>query len=277
LSTVLSVCRLHHLDPVVGDAAPEESDAANVWVFAFGSNMDKAVLEGRRMITPAESVAAKLPNYCLTFRQPGLPYREPGFATIEPLDEGESSLLPVHGVAHRMTEPQWTYYKESEGAAGQSDDGYGVIEVDLEAYDGRKLRAFTLQTQPKTIARLKGRAALPSKRYLNILRTGARTHNLAPEYQAFLQSLRHYEASTLGSHIGALLMAIIAFGLLFPFFTLTRLYRKATGLKSVKTSSTFGRFQAIYFSFVFNLSWRIHEIMRPILGCGCTIPAEQVA
>lgn len=275
---MMITCRLHHLDPVTGDEpipSVGKEDKATVWVFAFGSNMDPSVLEGRRMIKPAESVAAVLPEMKLTFNQPGLPYREPGFATLEPIQDKEKET-PVHGVVHRMTEEQWAYYKETEGAAGKSDVGYGVVEATVETYDGRKLTAFTLVTQPKTLSLLKGKQAFPSKRYINILRTGARTHNLDPKYREFLDSVSHWEPSHIGGRIGSFLMGFISFGLLFPFFFLTRLYRKLNGLKNINPDSLFGRFQAAYFSIVFGLSWKMHDILSPILGCGCSVQMKSL-
>jgi hypothetical protein len=246
--------------------------------------MEKSVLEIRRMIKPAESIAAIAPKYMLTFNQPGLPYREPGFATIEPLpsqnigvngsangkNEEEEGYRPVHGVAHLMTPTQWEYYKETEGAAGHSDTGYGVVEVDVEAYDGRKFKAFTLMTQPKSIATLKGKKALPSLRYLKLLQNGAKEHDLDPDYQKYLNELVPYETHGVGGKIGAVVMAVIAYGLLLPAFVFMRLYRKIKGLHSVDKESLISKFYAKYFTFVFGFSWVIHDIVKPVLGCGVT-------
>jgi hypothetical protein len=245
-----------HLDPIIGDEEPPQK-ATNkedyVWVFAFGSNMSSAVLSGRRMIKPVESVAAILPGYRLSFNQPGLPYREPGFATVEPLSQDDPELY-VHGVAHLMRTSEWNYY----------------ISVKVNSYDGRVLEAFTLQTQPKTIERLKGRNALPSKRYLNLLRKGAEESGLSPDYQRYLQRIRHYEPHGFGGYLGAIITSIIAYGTLFPFFTLMRTYRKIRGLHSVKPGGALARFQSAYFHFVFALAWGLHDLLRPVLGCGCT-------
>jgi hypothetical protein len=271
------VLGVSHLDPVVGDETPETLNGftnrdATVWVFAYGANMNRDVLSGRRMIKPAESVPAKLHGYRLSFNQPGLPYREPGFATVEPAPAGHKRS--VHGVAHRMTNAEWNYYKESEGAAGQSDQGYGVISVRLEAYDGRALEAYTLQTQPKTLARLRGKDAMPSKRYLNLLRKGANEFALDQEYQDYLNGLQHYEPHGFGGHIGSLITSVIAFGLLFPLFGAMRMYRKIRGLHSVNGGGALARFYAMYFRIVFAFSWALHDVLRPVLGCGCTARAD---
>ena len=271
------------MDPVVGDETPDDlktdgvAETPSVWVFAFGSNMKKDVLEGRRMIKPAESVPAIVPGYMLTFNQPGLPYREPGFATIEPLDAKYPGSRPVHGVAHLMTPTQWEYYKETEGASVQSDEGYGVLEVDLDAYDGRKLKAYTLMTQPKSLQSLRGFYALPSKRYIELLRTGAAEHNLDPEYQKYLNEMVYYEPKGVGGKLGSMVMGAVAFGLLFPAFGIMRFYRKFRGLHSVNKNGMVSKLYAKYFRFVFRFSWGIHWVLRPVLGCGITHGGAAIA
>lgn len=272
-----SFCSISKLDPVVGDELPprEAGDEGSIWCFAFGSNLCSSVLSGRRMIKPAESVPGILHGYKLSFNQPGLPYREPGFATVDPIDSNDGEDIPeVHGVAYLMTTSQWNYYLESEGAAGQSDKGYGVIQVTIHAYDGREIKACTLRTQPKTVAYLKGRVALPSKRYLNLIRQGAEEQKLSQEYREYLDSLSHYAPPGIGGHIGAFITAFIAFGLLFPMFGMMRLLRKLRGIDSTKSCGLLQRFQSMFFHFVFGFSWLLHDILRPILGCGCSNPAS---
>lgn len=56
-----------------------------LWYFAFGANMDPDVLSKRRNVYPKESQPCKVVGYVLTFSHIGLPYMEPGFGTIEPL------------------------------------------------------------------------------------------------------------------------------------------------------------------------------------------------
>ena len=56
-----------------------------------------------------------------------------------------------------MTPTEWAYILETEGAAVQSEYGYAVEAVEVECYDGRRLPAFTLMAQPKTVAQLQVR------------------------------------------------------------------------------------------------------------------------
>ena len=167
---------------------PPAGEEADIWYYAFGSNINKKVFEGRRMIKPAESSPAVLPGYRLCFNMPGMPYREPGFGSVEPIPAasagagqngshggGGSSAAngvgaarapasspweeqEVHGVAHRVTPTEWAYILETEGAAVRgSEYGYGVVDVEVVCYDGRRLPAFTLMAQPKTVAQLQVR------------------------------------------------------------------------------------------------------------------------
>lgn len=151
---------------------------ASIWYFAYGSNMNRKVFEGRRMIKPAESFAAVLPGWRLEFSQPGLPYSEPSFAAAGRQPDtaaerqpdaasagsngsgsGEVAWPDMHGVLHRITPSQWQYVLETEGAAGQDEDSaYQVVEATAVAYDGREIPgALTLTVSPRVKARLQVR------------------------------------------------------------------------------------------------------------------------
>ncbi len=56
---------------------------SDVLYFAYGSNMEPEVFEKRRGIKPMLSVPGVVDGYVLSFRLLGIPYLEPGFATIE--------------------------------------------------------------------------------------------------------------------------------------------------------------------------------------------------
>lgn len=159
--------------------------------------MNEEILRGRRLVVPAEAVAAKLPGYQLVFDLRGLPYREPAFASVKPVNKDpnhhqikpeneklQSELIPsvngigkkeaplaVHGVAFRITASQWAYICVTEGAAGTRLSDYSIISVTVEAYDGRLLTAFTLTTsaaatkRSRVRHRLTDRDVLPDPRY----------------------------------------------------------------------------------------------------------------
>ena len=138
-----------------------------IWNFAYGGNMNPRVLSERRKISPLESVAGSLKDYRLVFNTRGFPWIEPTFANVQ-YAPGEC----VHGVLHRLTPEQFARLDGYEwgGVA------YGHLELEVEAYDGRKIRARVYS------ARYVSREKAPSCRYLTLLRQGARLSRLDEEY-----------------------------------------------------------------------------------------------
>lgn len=148
---------------------PATAEDATVWYFAYGSNMNEEVLRGRRMIVPREAVPARLRGFRLAFDMMGLPFREPAFASAARVEgepdetcflessgaEGGPATPVLHGVAFCVTPSQWSYICETEGAAGTRDASYAILDVTLEAYDGRKLEGHTLTTAPQIVRRAK--------------------------------------------------------------------------------------------------------------------------
>lgn len=119
-------------------------------------NLADSVLRGRRSITPAETVGARLPGYRLAFTLQALPYREPAMASVEriphriapgeqwcgarrgrgpepgrgpagaepwsqgPEKGGAEDRQEVHGALYRLTQGQWDYICETEGQPAAS-------------------------------------------------------------------------------------------------------------------------------------------------------------
>ncbi|KAL4423211.1 hypothetical protein ABPG77_000003 [Micractinium sp. CCAP 211/92] len=277
-----------HLGPA--PAGEESGEQATVWYFAYGSNMNKKVLSGRRMIKPAASLPAVLPGWQLTFSQLGLPYTEPGFAAVErqpaaataeaangggagggaPPPSARQRRPDVHGVLHRITPSQWAYVLETEGASKEDseDGGYAVVTTTAVTYDGKQVEGVKTLTVPARIKqRLQGQEPLPSLRYLTLIREGAADYGLDPQYQAWLQGLRHYQAETAGQQVGRILFKLIAFTALFPVWGSVRLLRKATGM-SAASNDTASRFLRAYTTLAFATVHRMHGVLRPVLGCG---------
>jgi hypothetical protein len=268
----------------LGPAPSTDGEEATVNYFAYGSNLHKSVFEGRRRIKPADSTPAVLPGWKLTFAQPGLPYSEPCFAAVEPAAEvasssnggngsngssSSSSQPDCHGVVHRITPSQWRYVLETEGASGEDneDHGYRVVQATATCYDGKQLPVVTLTVPPKINARLQGCTALPSLRYLTLIREGAEQHGLAPEYRAWLNELEHYQAVAVGQRVGALLFGGIAFTSIFPVWAAVRLLRRFTGMAAASDDRV-SRWLGRYTAFCFTVVHRMHVVVRPVLGCG---------
>lgn len=117
---------------------------------------------------------------------------------------------------------------------------------------------------------LQGKEALPSQRYLTLLQVGAEEHSLAPAYQQYLRQLRPYVATSRRQQLGALLMALVFFVLVAPVFASQRLIAKVLGKKPGSNTGLRARATARYLHTVFALAWRLHDLLRPLLGCGCT-------
>ncbi|KAI8467962.1 MAG: hypothetical protein J3K34DRAFT_523335 [Monoraphidium minutum] len=195
--------------------AGDEEDAfelrlllGEVAYFAYGSNMAPSVLSGRRRVRPRVSVPAAAPALRLSFGMLGFPFAEPAFATLvppgHPLAAGGAAAPPAHGVLHAVSREEWAWICSTEGV-GSSSAGYQVVEVECTPYrPGRRweggggggarrpaLRAVTLQGAPASLHDSR-RNALPSSRYLGLLKTGAAHHGLCPSYRAYLDALEPY-------------------------------------------------------------------------------------
>ncbi|KAL6769560.1 hypothetical protein ACKKBG_A31475 [Auxenochlorella protothecoides x Auxenochlorella symbiontica] len=281
-----------------------EDAPADIWYFAFGSNLADSVLRGRRSITPAETVGARLPGYRLAFTLQALPYREPAMASVEriptesppvsngaahaadaagarrrgpagaepwsqgPEKGGAEDRQEVHGALYRLTQGQWDYICETEGAAGSKQSDYEILEVEAEAYDGRRIEARTLTTSERALRFRNGRKLLPSKRYLTIIRTGAAERGLHAEYLAYLDSLQHYQARTLGQKV----MGTLFLGILFSFFGLfaaVKLKRRIMGeVPGVSKKDAGPRLLPQLFHALAKASWALHDILEPVMGSG---------
>ena len=104
--------------------------------FAYGSNVNTKTMSGVRGVRPSASYPAVLEDYKLVFTVPGLPYVEPGFASVTRVREddgqrgaegadrgadipgdaatpGDPSLdryeREVHGVAYVIADDDWRF------------------------------------------------------------------------------------------------------------------------------------------------------------------------
>lgn len=136
--------------------------------FAFGANMSASILQ-RRNVRPLAATSARLDGYALAFNLPGIPIYEPGFANIEP-DEDAA----VWGVLYRLSAADFRRLTVTEG----DGEHYSSIEVVVapggDATQTATARCFrALRTDP---------TLKPSRRYLDHLLEGARSHGLPTMY-----------------------------------------------------------------------------------------------
>lgn len=126
--------------------------------------MSSRVLRGRG-VRPLSSESARLDGFRLVFGEPGLPLLEPVFASIDPA-EGEA----VHGVLLRLAPGDFARIDATEGP------GYEVLSVDVVGRVHGPVRARVFRTRRPV------RGRRPSRRYLDLMRLGAREHGLPCDY-----------------------------------------------------------------------------------------------
>eukprot|EP00899_Mesostigma_viride_P024271 jgi/Mesvir1/5028/Mv02236-RA.1 len=141
--------------------------------FAFGANLNQRVLRGRRGITPLAQEPAVLKQYRLAFNMLSLSALEPSFASVEPSAAGDE----VHGVLYRLTRSQFLSLCRSEA-------------VTVHPYEGTQQTAFTLRTSDGPWRSPWGLDVPPSRRYLGLIREGARESGLREEWLEHLRNLK---------------------------------------------------------------------------------------
>ncbi|UJR10557.1 hypothetical protein I4U23_014757 [Adineta vaga] len=216
----------------------------HVYNFAYGSNMCPKVLSGRRKIRPLESIPGVLEGWQLTFDLRGIPGVEPCFGNIKENPESE-----IHGILHKMTNTDFKYLLTTEGGSGVDANGYIPYRVNVHAYDGRTIEAYTLvvrQVSPSILTH----HALPSARYVGLLRSGAAHHKIHPLYIEYLQSLPSIERNKpiMVLVIIEILLLVI---LLSPVWIPTIVYYMCTKQKA--------HARAYFFTLIMVNLWRIYR------------------
>lgn len=220
-----------------------------VYNFAYGANLHPDTLSGRRKIRPLESIPGVLEGWQLTFDLRGIPAVEPCFGNIK-----ENPNSEVHGVLHKMTSKQFKHLMATEGGSGVDENGYIPYKVHVHAYDGRMIEAYALvvrQTSPAILCH----HAIPSARYIGLLRNGAIHHKIHPLYIEYLQSLpsiRHNKPIMILVIIEILLLV----ALFSPYWIPVVIYYVCTNQKL--------HARAFFFTLIMVNLWRIYRF------CGST-------
>ncbi|TLD28780.1 hypothetical protein PspLS_04281 [Pyricularia sp. CBS 133598] len=103
--------------------------------------------------------------------------------------------------------------------------------------------------------------AQPSLRYLNLLREGAREHDLPADYQAWLAELHHYAITTTRQKIGKAVLMLTLFPVLMMTFGLGRLFSNKRGIQPLWLQVWTGMF--------FGMAWKLYDnVMQPLFGDG---------
>lgn len=127
--------------------------------------MSTAKFIGSRGIQPLDIARVSLPGWILTMDIPGVPYSEPAFSSIRPVNTlTDQALSGVIGVAYLITDLQYKRVIASEGGGIAYDD----ISVDAKPVAHEDAVRTGPQPQVRTLgtAMIRHPPALPSKRYM---------------------------------------------------------------------------------------------------------------
>ncbi|MDJ0715130.1 MAG: gamma-glutamylcyclotransferase family protein [Prochloraceae cyanobacterium] len=168
-----------------------------VWNFAYGSNMHPEKRTQRGEILVSKSIRGVLLNWRLVFNLPGIGFIEPAYASVQPEWDGK-----VHGVLLRLDQQEFQKLIRSEGGNAY----YELIQCPIHTYDGKIVEAFLFKTRADKATK---HDIIPSKRYMDLIRQGAKLSELDSEYCEWLSSLPHRDASPLISLAGSLLIEFL--------------------------------------------------------------------
>lgn len=178
-------------------ARPSVANRDTVWNVAYGSNLSLTKLQsrtpdGRRTITPLSQHPVTVPGWTLDFQLTGVPPLEPVMANAR-MSADEPTL---HGVAYQFTKEDYDSLCMSEHCAIASlEPSYVEVPVTAVLYEsGSTISAVVFSlvdaaAPPASRAPLLARYARPSERYIGLIRDGAVTRGLSPEYRAWLERL----------------------------------------------------------------------------------------
>jgi gamma-glutamylcyclotransferase len=145
---------------------------ALTWYFAYGSNMNRGIFEGRRSMRPIKAQPAVLEDYRLCFN-----------LAIGPGERGVANLEArpgacTWGVLYLITVEQSEHLDRTEGVPR----AYRRVPVSAIVDGSEQIAAFTYQSDKIGLGRK------PSPRYIALLIQGAVQHGLPPGYLRYLRS-----------------------------------------------------------------------------------------
>lgn len=157
-----------------------------MWYFAYGSNMQRDTLSGRRQIAFTRAIPVRVPGWRVVFDKPPLLPIGEAFANL--IQDAAASAL---GVAFEVT---WDDLEHIELTEGVLIGNYKRVIVPVEplvAMDDPPTSACSLSSD-RSDATLK-----PSLRYMTLILAGAEEHGLPPEYLETLRAIATCEESAM--------------------------------------------------------------------------------
>ncbi len=170
-----------------------KQDEAYVYYFAYGSNMTTRYLSNVRNINSYESYGALVNDYEVTFSLKGIEYIEPAFANLTFSGKGKA-----YGVIHFIEKSDLKKIINSES----SDYQMKKVFVDIIG-ENKKLSAWTLVGSENDFQ------SVPSVRYLEIIKEGAREHGLPKECMVTLEKIQGAYIPVVSEIIGTLIYIMV--------------------------------------------------------------------
>lgn len=175
LLLIVGISLFHfHLKHLLNSPIPVavHSSNADLYYFAYGTNMSTRYLYNVRGVLPADSQAGMIEDYQVYFMKPGINALEPTFAYLL-----KSKGKNAYGVLHLVSKQDLEKIEKSEGKLYQ----WRILPVKLS--NGQIIEA-------QTLVRLSpGDMGSPSRRYLQILLEGAVEHGLPAAYISELRGV----------------------------------------------------------------------------------------
>jgi hypothetical protein len=226
-----------------------------IWYFSYGANMDPKSFAAMN-IHPTRCFAASLEDMYLNFQMIVIPYAEPCFPSVGP-DRTLPGQPLCHGVAFEVTQQEFRYICLKEAGNGHRGLGYEVTDAHCKTYDGQALACKVLRIgNPRRI----GFQPFPSRRYFNLLEEGARVHNLNHDYQAWIQSLPHYDGPhSLRQKIGKVIFLLLVGPPQVALILLSQFWRPEQSPRFISTGLNLLSYPTW---------WCYRNVFRPIFGPG---------
>ncbi|KAL8857685.1 MAG: hypothetical protein Q9178_005720 [Gyalolechia marmorata] len=253
-------------EPPDDDALKDASSKHKTYLYlAYGSNLASSTFRGVRGIRPLAALNVVVPSLILTFDLPGLPYIEPCFAntayksSAQPPSSAEKApLLPRYsnpywpkglvGVVYEVTPTDYAHIIATEGGGASYHDvlvkchplppAYSTVPAhpDTPPFKAHTLYSPLAPTGTPSERKDGGRLqrpdpeyAQPSRRYIDLIITGAAEHGLPTEYREYLSKLQPYTITTRGQQIGKFIFMMTWLPIIRAVFMLSKMFSDDKG------------------------------------------------